>query len=87
MEAIGQVRAVAGEKCFVSGLSAIVTDTKQLVEDQEAIYVAIAVALCALVLGGRSHLRVSAFLAEHMAAAKLITAAAMFVLILIAWLL
>ena len=50
MEAIGQVRAVAGEKCFVSGLSAIVTDTKQLVEDQEAIYVAIAVALCALVL-------------------------------------
>ena len=50
MEAIQKVRAVAGEKCFVSGLSAIVTDTKQLVEDQEAIYVGIAVALCALVL-------------------------------------
>ena len=50
MEAIHQVRAVAGEKCFVSGLSAVVTDTKQLVEDQEAIYVGIAVALCALVL-------------------------------------
>ena len=50
MEAINQVRKTAGEKCFVSGLSAVVTDTKQLVEDQEAIYVGIAVALCAVVL-------------------------------------
>ena len=50
MEAISQVRKIAGEKCFVSGLSAVVTDTKQLVEDQEAIYVGIAVALCAVVL-------------------------------------
>ncbi len=50
MEAIQQVRKVAGEKCFVSGLSAVVTDTKQLVEEQEAIYVGIAVALCAVVL-------------------------------------
>ena len=50
MEAISRVRKVAGEKTFVSGLSAVVTDTRQLVEDQEAIYVAIAVALCAVVL-------------------------------------
>ncbi len=50
MVAINQVRKAAGEKCFVSGLSAVVTDTKQLVEDQEAIYVGIAVALCAVVL-------------------------------------
>ena len=50
MEAIQQVRKVAGEKCFVSGLSVVVTDTKLLVEDQEAIYVGIAVALCAVVL-------------------------------------
>ena len=50
MEAIQQIRNTAGEKCFVSGLSAVVTDTKQLVEDQEGIYVAIAVALCAVVL-------------------------------------
>ena len=50
MEAIRQIRETAGEKCFVSGLSAVVTDTKQLVEDQEGIYVAIAVALCAVVL-------------------------------------
>ncbi len=50
MEAIQRVRAVAGEKTFVSGLSAVVTDTRKLVEDQEATYVAIAVALCAVVL-------------------------------------
>ena len=50
MEAIAQIRKIAGQQCFVSGLSAVVTDTKQLVEDQEAIYVAIAVALCCVVL-------------------------------------
>ena len=50
MEAIKAIRSLAGEMCFVSGLSAVVTDTKQLVEDQEATYVAIAVALCTVVL-------------------------------------
>ena len=50
MAAIEKIRAIAGEKCFVSGLSAVVTDTRDLVESQEAIYVGIAVALCALVL-------------------------------------
>lgn len=50
MEAIATMRRIAGERCFVSGLSAIVTDTKALVEEQEGIYVAIAVALCCLVL-------------------------------------
>ncbi len=50
MDAIQAVRRIAGEKCFVSGLSAVVTDTKELVEQQEATYVAIAVALCAVVL-------------------------------------
>ena len=50
MAAIQQIRETAGAKCFVSGLSAVVTDTKQLVEDQEGTYVAIAVALCAVVL-------------------------------------
>ena len=50
MEAIQAVRRIVGEKCFVSGLSAVVTDTKELVEQQEATYVAIAVALCAIVL-------------------------------------
>jgi len=50
MEAIEKVRSVAGSKCFVSGLSAVVTDTRNLVESQEAIYIAIAVGLCAVVL-------------------------------------
>ena len=50
MAAIEKIRAIAGEKCFVSGLSAVVTDTRDLVESQEAVYIGIAVALCALVL-------------------------------------
>lgn len=50
MDAIQKVREVAGKKCFVSGLSAVAADTKQLVEEQEAVYVGIAVALCAIVL-------------------------------------
>ncbi len=50
MEAITRIRQLAGEKCFVSGLSAVVTDTRALVEKQEAIYVGIAVALCTIVL-------------------------------------
>lgn len=50
MTAIEKIRTAAGEKCFVSGLSAVVTDTRNLVESQEGIYVAIAVALCTLVL-------------------------------------
>lgn len=50
MEAIAAIRRTAGARCFVSGLSAVVTDTKELVEEQEGIYVAIAVALCCVVL-------------------------------------
>ena len=34
MEAIAQIRKIAGQQCFVSGLSAVVTDTKQLVPDR-----------------------------------------------------
>ena len=43
--------------------------------------------LCALILGGRSQARVSAFLLEHMAVVKLVTAVAMLALIVSAWLL
>jgi len=50
MEAIENIRKAAGEKCFIAGMSAIVTDTKMMVEEQEAVYVGIAVALCCLVL-------------------------------------
>ncbi len=50
MDAITAIRSIADERCFLSGLSAVVTDTRDLVESQEAIYVGIAVALCALML-------------------------------------
>ena len=51
MDAIRSIRAIAGEKCFVSGMSALVTDLKDLCEVEEPIYVGIAVALaCAAML-------------------------------------
>ncbi|MGI6264993.1 MAG: efflux RND transporter permease subunit [Acutalibacteraceae bacterium] len=45
MDAIREIRAVAGKQCFVSGMSALVTDLKDLCEKEEPIYVGIAVAL------------------------------------------
>jgi len=45
MDAIREIRSVAGKQCFVSGLSAMVTDLKDLCEREEPIYVAIAVVL------------------------------------------
>ena len=52
MQAIQRLREVAGKQCFVSGLSALVTDLKELCEKEEPIYVAIAVilALAAMML-------------------------------------
>ena len=50
MDAITQIRAVAGEQCFVSGISAMVTDLRDLCEEQEAIYVAIAVILAVVAM-------------------------------------
>ena len=48
MDAVREIRAIAGKQCFVSGMSALVTDLKDLCEKEEPIYVAIAVA-CACV--------------------------------------
>ncbi len=51
MDAIRAIRSIAGERCFVSGMSALVTDLKDLCEVEEPIYVGIAVALaCAAML-------------------------------------
>lgn len=47
MQAVSDIRALAGKQCFVSGLSAMVTDLKNLCEREEAIYVGLAV-VCAL---------------------------------------
>ena len=52
MDAIREIRSIAGKQCFVSGMSALVTDLKDLCEKEEPIYVAIAVlmALVAMLL-------------------------------------
>ncbi len=50
MEAIEDIRRVAGRSCFLSGMSAVVTDTKNLSEKEAPIYVCIAVLLSCLVL-------------------------------------
>ena len=51
MDAIREIRAIAGKQCFVSGMSALVTDLKDLCEREEPIYVALAVACaCAAML-------------------------------------
>lgn len=51
MQAIKDIRQLAGRQCFLSGMSAVVTDTKDLAEREVAIYVVIAVLLLAIVLG------------------------------------
>lgn len=50
MEAIEEIRALAGKQCFLSGMSAIVTDTKNLAEKETPLYVLIAVILAVVVL-------------------------------------
>ena len=50
MDAIDEIRGLAGKSCFVSGMSAVVTDIKNLSNKETPIYVLIAVALSSLVL-------------------------------------
>ncbi|MCI5900251.1 MAG: efflux RND transporter permease subunit [Hominisplanchenecus sp.] len=50
MDAIREIRAAGNAQCFVSGMSAIVTDTKDLSDKEVPIYVLIAVLLCIVVL-------------------------------------
>ena len=45
MDAIREIRGICGKQCFVAGMSALVTDLKDLCEKEEPIYVGIAVAL------------------------------------------
>ena len=46
MQAIKEIRKTAGKSCFVTGMSAVVTDLKDLCEHEEPIYVGLAVLLC-----------------------------------------
>ena len=50
MDAIEDIRKVVRDKCFVSGMSAVVTDTKNLSAQEVPIYVLIAVVLAVIVL-------------------------------------
>lgn len=50
MNAIREIRSIAGKQCFVSGMSALVTDLKDLCEKEEPIYVGIAVVLALLAM-------------------------------------
>lgn len=50
MDAIREIRQIAGKQCFVSGMSALVTDLKDLCEKEEPIYVGIAVLLACVAM-------------------------------------
>lgn len=50
MDAIEEMRNIVQGKCFISGMSAVVTDTKNLVDQEVFIYVGIAVLLAVIVL-------------------------------------
>nr|WP_294485699.1 MMPL family transporter [uncultured Anaerosporobacter sp.] len=51
MDAIKEIRKITDKQVFVSGMSAIITDTKELSEKETPIYVLIAVILSMIVLG------------------------------------
>ena len=50
MEAILQIRKIAGKNVFLAGISGIVTDTRDLANAEEPVYVLIAVVLAVIVL-------------------------------------
>ena len=50
LEAVEQIREYAGEQCFVSGMTAIVEDIKNLTMEETTIYVLIAVILSSIIL-------------------------------------
>ncbi len=50
MEAVTEMRGITGRQCFISGMSGVVTDIKNLCLQELPIYVAIAAALSFLVL-------------------------------------
>ena len=50
MDAIREIRSITGSNCFVSGMSALVTDLKALCEKEEPVYVGIAVLLATIAM-------------------------------------
>lgn len=51
MDAIEEIRSISNKQCFLAGMSAVVTDTKNLSDSETPIYVMIAVLLSIIVLG------------------------------------
>ena len=50
MDAVTEIRKVLDSGCYLQGMSAVITDTKDLAEAEEPIYVALAVLLASIVL-------------------------------------
>lgn len=50
IEAIENIRSICGNQCFVTGMSALVTDLRDLCEQEEPIYILIAVSLSVVVM-------------------------------------
>ena len=50
MEAVAGIRKVLDSGCYLQGMSAVITDTKDLAEAEEPIYVALAVLLSSVIL-------------------------------------
>ena len=50
LQAVEDLRGIMNEKCYLSGMSAIVVDTKKLSDSEVPMYVAIAVILCLIIL-------------------------------------
>lgn len=50
LEAVREIRSIAGEQCFVSGMSSVVEDIKDLTMQEAPMYVVIAVILTSIIL-------------------------------------
>lgn len=50
LEAVKEIRSIAGEQCFVSGMSSVVEDIKDLTMKEAPMYVVIAVILTSIIL-------------------------------------
>ena len=50
LAAVEEIRSIAGKQCFLSGMTAMVLDLKELCEREEPIYVAIAVVLALAIM-------------------------------------
>ena len=50
MNAVRDIRSICGKQCYVTGMSALVTDLKDLCEKEEPIYVGIAVLLACIAM-------------------------------------